>query len=163
MPGYGTGFGQNPTNNLWIGDNYSSGYSQANRNQFGPQMPMGSGYRPMQLMPQTMNNVLEVMGPESAEGFQVGPNSKVVLMDSNRPVFYVKRSDDSGYSETKAFEFHEIPLHPEAIQASQNMIDLVPKDEFDSLKESLDKKDYVTRKDFDEFKKMIEDLVMPNE
>lgn len=60
--------------------------------------------------PQSVNNILQVMGPESAQAYLVGPESQVILMDSDRPVFYIKRTDSSGYSETRAFEFHEIPL-----------------------------------------------------
>jgi hypothetical protein len=38
------------------------------------------------MRPQSINNILEVMGPESAQAFQIGPNSRVILMDTNRPV-----------------------------------------------------------------------------
>lgn len=99
------------------------------------------------------NNMLQVMGVDSAREFQIGPNSQVLLMDSNRPVFYVKKSDDSGYSEIKAYEFHEIPLDPmPEPKAEENR----------KAEEAKTKPDpaYVTKKDFDDFKKMIEELVM---
>ena len=94
---------------------------------------------------QRFNNIFQVMGPESAEAFQIGPDSQVILMDSNKPVFYMKKSDSSGYSETKAFEFKEIPLHQET-QSNQSL-----------------RQEYVTKKDFEEYKKMIEELVMKDE
>ncbi len=87
------------------------------------------------------------MGPESAQAYQIGPDSHVILMDSNKPVFYIKRSDNTGYSETRAFEFQEIPL----IQSSPQTKDIQLEPE------------YVTKSDFEDFKKMIEDLVMKNE
>ena len=101
--------------------------------------------------PQPMNNVLQVMGPESAQSYQVGPNSHVILMDSNRPVFYTKKSDDSGYSVTEAFKFQKIPLFQEPVEAQNVEVDntYVTKEEFN--------------KEFKEFKAMIEDLVMKNE
>ena len=130
-----------PANNLWVGNNYSSGYSQMSRNNYPQQQQM------MQNQRQSINNVLEVMGPESAQAYQVGPNSRVVLMDINRPVFYVKKSDDSGYSETKAFKFEEIPLmQQEIIQTQAQNID-----------------DFVTKTEFNEFKKLMEELVMKDE
>lgn len=85
------------------------------------------------------------MGPESAQAYQIGPDSQVILMDSNRPVFYVKKSDSLGYSDIKAFEFKEIPL----FQSNPDQ-------------ESVNS-EYITKTEFEEFKKMIEDLVMKNE
>lgn len=151
---------QPQNNNWWFGNNYASGNSQMSRSSMQPNMgmsnppiqtpqPMSPVANPMaQQPPQTMNNVLQVMGPESADAFQIGPNSRVILMDSNRPVFYMKRSDDSGFSETKAYAFQEIPLYPEVEQA-QPVVD-------PSVK-------YVTVDEFDERMKVLEDLVMKNE
>ena len=140
--------GVTPSNNLWVGNNYSSGYSQMSRSNY----PAGLDNMQSQYgMPQTINNILQVMGPESAQSYQVGPNSHVILMDSNRPVFYTKKSDDSGYSVTEAFKFQKIPLFQEPIEAQNVDVDntYVTKEEFN--------------KEFKEFKAMIEDLVMKNE
>lgn len=143
---------QNPTNNLWFGNNYSSGYSQASRSLNNPMnpnnmmQPMQGFTSPMNPVP-PVNNILRVMGPESAQEYQIGPNSHVILMDSNRSVFYMKQSDDSGYSETKAYEFHEIPL----MQQSQEPMHDIPQ-----------ASEYITKKEFEEFKKNIEELVMNN-
>lgn len=87
------------------------------------------------------------MGPESAQAYQIGPDSHVILMDSNKPVFYIKRSDNTGYTETRAFEFQEIPL----IQSSPQTKDIQLEPE------------YATKSEFEDFKKMIEDLVMKHE
>lgn len=132
------------SNSMWIGNNYA-----APRNNY-PTMNQPSGMLPSFTgQPQSINNILQVMGPESAQSYQVGPDSNVILMDSNRAVFYVKKSDSTGYSETKAFKFQEIPLFEPAQQAQ--------------IKEIQTNQEYVTKSDFEDFKKMIEDLVMKNE
>ena len=75
-----------PSNNsMWIGNNYAAG---APKNNYIP-TNQNSMYAPNQMIqPQSINNVYQVMGPESAQSFQTGPDSNVILMDSNRPVFY---------------------------------------------------------------------------
>ena len=100
---------------------------------------------------QSINNIFQVMGPESAQAYQVGPNSHVILMESSRPIFYIKQSDDSGYSQVRAFKFSEIPfdsLITPSIETQQSETQTV---------------EYATKSDLEEFKKMIEDLVMKNE
>lgn len=152
---------QPQNNNWWFGNNYSSGNSQMSRSQMQPNMgtpnpsmqtpqPMAPVANPMVQQPQSMNNILQVMGPESAEAFQIGPNSKVVLMDSNRAVFYMKQSDDSGFANTKAYAFQEIPLYPESqpVQQPQQVLD--------------PNVQYVTVDEFNERLKTLEDLVMQN-
>lgn len=70
-----------------------------------------------------------VNGLESANAYRMQPNSEVILMDSNNPVFYFKKTDASGFSTVKAYEFHEVE----------------------------DKKtDYVTKQEFEEFVSKIE-------
>ena len=142
--------GITPSNNLWVGNNYSSGYSQMSRSNY-PSSMLDGNMQAQYGMPQPINNILQVMGPESAQSYQVGPNSHVILMDSNRPVFYTKKSDDSGYSVTKAFKFEEIPLFQEQVEIQNAKIEnsYITKEEFN--------------KEFKEFKAMIEDLVMKNE
>ncbi len=145
MPGYGNMLngGQPATNNLWVGNNYSNGYSQMSRNNYSNGMASNN----FTMQSQSIDNIWRVMGPESAQAYQIGPNSQVILMDFNRPVFYIKKSDSLGYSDTRAFKFTEIPLfetEPDQTQTQENV-------------------NYVTQEDFEEFKKMIEDLVMHNE
>ena len=132
---YGNNFGNpQPSNNLWVGNNYSSGYRNGFQNQ---NPPMNNNNR--------MDNILQVMGPESAQAYQIGPDSRVILMDANRPVFYIKRSDSGGYSETKAYEFHEISLMPEQSVTTPTA--------------QISPEEYVTKNEFNEFKQMIEELM----
>ena len=134
---YGNNFGNpQPSNNLWVGNNYSSGYRNGFQNQ-NPQMMNNNNNR--------INNIFQVMGPEGALAYQIGPDSKVILMDTNRPVFYMKQSDSGGYSETKAYEFHEISLMPEQSVATPTT--------------QISPEEYVTKNEFNEFKQMIEELM----
>lgn len=149
MPEYGS-------NNLWVGNNYSQGYGGANIRGMNQPRPAASWQSPYSIQgtipfpdPSTVNNVLTVIGPESASEYKVGPNSQVVMMDSNRPVFYWKKSDDSGYSETKAYEYHEIPLFPNKVKDENLEGKYVTKEDFNSL-----------QMDLMDIKKMVEDLVM---
>ena len=134
-------------------------YNQWVQNYGRYPMSQGNGAQPSN-QPQCVNNVIQVMGPESALSYQVGPNSMVIMMDSNRPVFYIKRSDDSGYSETKAFEFHEIPLMDKPLDITPQMdeANFVTKEDIEELKKQLNRRDTVSKKDFDALKKMIEGL-----
>ena len=136
-----------PTNNLWVGNNYS-GYSPNRSFNQSYLYPTSQTYQP------PMNNILEVMGADSAEEFRIGPNSRVILTDVNRPVIYMKHSDDSGYAETRAFRLTEIPLHAEPIPTKA---DISPASDAPSL--------YATREELsdlklavDELKKMLEEL-----
>ena len=150
MPYGGAGFKGQPSNNIWVGDSYST----MSRNSY-PSMNQSSTMNPyMQNQPQqlpSINNIIRVMGPESAQSYMVGPDSQVILMDYGNPIFYIKRSDGSGYSEIRAYRFEEIPLAMATSLAQ-------PPQQVDSANT-----EYVTKSDFEDFKKMIEDLVMKNE
>ena len=145
MAGYDNMFGGRPSNNsMWIGNNYST------TNQNG-MMPLSNPMQNFQPQSQSINNVLEVMGPESAQAFQIGPNSKVILMDASKPIFYCKQSDSSGFAATKAFRYKEISLN-------ELMEPQVQSHEDNSINP-----EYITKSEFNDFKKMIEELVMKDE
>lgn len=134
---------------------WAQNYGRYPMAQGAPTQPVGANSQA-----QCVNNVIQVMGPESALSYQVGPNSMVIMMDSNRPVFYIKRSDDSGYSETKAFEFHEVPLMEKPLDVTPQMdeANFVTKEDIEELKKQLNRRDVVSKKDFDALKKMIEGM-----
>jgi hypothetical protein len=77
-----------------------------------------------------------VNGIESANAYQMAPNSSVLLMDSNLPRFYVKTTDAAGMAAVKVFEFHEYveqkpePMNPEMF---------VTRQEFEELKQMIEK------------------------
>ena len=91
----------------------------------------------------SQSNVIKVMGEESAKAYPIGRNSSLLLVDENQPYVYLKTSDDGGFAQMKKFKI-------ELVQEEQK------------TQPSVDTSQFVTKQDFDEFKKMIEDLVMAN-
>lgn len=62
----------------------------------------------LQTQPQVQpTQIPYVNGKQSAEAYQMGPNSSVILMDSNSPRFYLKQTDASGIVTLKAYDFKE--------------------------------------------------------
>lgn len=57
-------------------------------------------------IPQT--NFIWVQGEAGAQAYQIAPGSKVILMDSENQVFYIKETDSAGIPKPmRAFEFKE--------------------------------------------------------
>lgn len=56
---------------------------------------------------QQQQSIQYVNGKQSAESYQMGANSSVILMDSNRSRFYVKQTDASGMATIKSYDFKE--------------------------------------------------------
>lgn len=88
---------------------------------------------------QPVNNILRVMGPESAKAYTLPADSKVILFDAENPVFYLKTTDDSGFSTNpRAFKFEEIEFSK--IQQPQEQPDtsnFVTKDDLENLKTDI--------------------------
>ena len=60
---------------------------------------------PLQLPQLPMQTEIQkVNGLDSANAFQLGPNSSIILMDLNDPLIYVLVSDASGYKTVTAFD-----------------------------------------------------------
>ena len=83
-----------------------------------------------------------VLGVENAKSFYVEPGKSVILMDSERPVFYIKSVDFNGMGSIKAYEFTETSTEPKVAEpvAATPAIDLskyVTKDELAALIEEL--------------------------
>lgn len=69
------------------------------------------GFMPNFGMPnfnQQPNQVQYVNGMASAQNYNLRPNESVILMDADKPVFYHKQADASGYCTIKAYEFREV-------------------------------------------------------
>lgn len=82
-----------------------------------------------QLLPQQTQNIQYVNGRQSAESYQMSANSSVILMDSNLPRFYLKKTDASGMATVKAYDFKEVEDDKPA--------EYVTKAEFESFKAKL--------------------------
>lgn len=79
------------------------------------------------------NDIQFVNGRESAEMYQMVPNSKAILMDSNMARFYIKETDASGMARVTAYDFKEATDAPSV--------------------------EYVTRNEFEELKKNYESII----
>lgn len=133
---YGNGYG------------YGYGYGSWNRGGYAPQ-PMGvppqtqpfNGYQnqaPQQETPPASKPSLQVPwvnGEVGAQAYLIAPNSTVLLMDSDNPIFYIKTSDLSGKATIQAFKYEELRQSP---QAASPMY--VTREEFESFKQSISKK-----------------------
>lgn len=76
-------------------------------NNFMPQ-PGGQFGLPQMPTQPAASQIQFVNGIESAKAYNLGPNQSVILMDSNKPVFYQKQADASGFCTIKAYSFQEI-------------------------------------------------------
>ena len=55
--------------------------------------------------PRQQNDLLFVNGRESAQMYQLPPNSKQILMDRNQARFYLVETDASGQKSVQAYDF----------------------------------------------------------
>lgn len=104
-----------------------------------PQAPAQQYYTPMAPIPQQpAPGLIQVTGMEGAKAYPLAPASTAALFDSDRDVFYLKRTDAGGYPTIQAYSF--TPLQ-EAAQAPAP--------------------EYVTREEFNRLKEMIENGFQP--
>lgn len=114
---------------------YAAGQVAANRLAQIPQIPaMGANpYAQMNMQPQS--DLQFVNGRESVDVYPMAPNSKVLLMDSTMPRFYIKQTDASGMATVTAYDFTAATDAPA--------------------------EEYVTRAEFEEWKAAHESTVQP--
>ena len=80
---------------------------------------------------QPINGLISVTGIEGAKAYQIPPDSKVALFDSNDDVMYVKSTDAGGYPTIRTFRF--TPVEAEAAPTP----DYVTRDEFRELADRI--------------------------
>lgn len=99
-----------------------------------PTAPVQPYYQPtVQIhQQQTAPGLIQVTGMEGAKAYPLAPNSEVALFDSNRDVFYVKRTDAGGYPTIEAYQF--APMQ-EAAPTQQP--EYVTRQEFEEWKEAM--------------------------
>lgn len=78
---------------------------------------------------QQQQTIQYVNGRQSAESYQMPPNSSVILMDSNTSRFYMKQTDASGMATIRAYDFKEVK--------ADKGPEYVTKSEFESFKAKL--------------------------
>lgn len=96
-------------------------------NRYQPQYDGAQAQRPSLQVPW-------VNGEVGAQAYLIAPNSTILLMDSDNPIFYIKTSDISGKATIQAFKYEELKPNaaPQATPAA-----------------------YVTRQEFEEFKSSL--------
>lgn len=116
---------------------YAAGQVAANRLAQMPQMPaMGANPYAQQFnTTQPQSDLQFVNGRESVDVYPMAPNSKVLLMDSTIPRFYIKQTDASGMATVTAYDFTAASEKPA--------------------------EEYVTRAEFEEWKAAHEPVVQP--
>ena len=78
------------------------------------------------------NNMIWVQGETGAKSFLIAPNTTIPLWDSENQTIYIKSSDASGIPSMKIIDY--------------------------TIRETDTTEEYVKKSDFDELKKMIEEL-----
>lgn len=122
--------GQYNNNNWTPNNNWSGGWSQ---NQLNQQFSNNT-------QQQSIDNILRVIGPESAKAYPLSANSNVVLFDAKNPIFYWKVTDDSGYSyPLRAFKFEEITNLESQSQTIEeiDISNFATKEDLTALKENV--------------------------
>ena len=106
---------------------YASLMPQQNQ-YYNPQM------NNQQIFPQEQTqNLIRVNGIDGAKTYQMPANSTVALFDCNEDIMYIKTTDGAGFPSIRTFNFVEI---------TQN-------------EKSSGNKDYISRQEFEEFKKEL--------
>ena len=87
-----------------------------------------------QIFPQEQpQNLIRVNGIDGAKAYQMNANSTVALFDANEDIVYIKNTDGTGFPSIRIFKFEEV----------------------NEITKSEEKQDYISRKEFEEFKKEI--------
>ena len=82
---------------------------------------------------QPMNNLIRVTGIDGAKAYQMPANSSVALFDNNNDYMYVKTTDGAGFPTIRTFTFTEMKEENKPVE----------------------KVDYISRQEFEEFKKEL--------
>lgn len=99
------------------------------QNQFYPQ-----SMNNQQIVPQEQpQNLIRVNGIDGAKAYQMNANSTVALFDANEDILYIKNTDGAGFPSIRTFKFEEV----------------------NETTKSEEKQDYISRKEFEEFKKEL--------
>jgi hypothetical protein len=115
----------------------------------------GGPYTPIQpgppMMPQTQNTFVWIQGEEAARNYPVAAGNTVVLIDSDKPVMYMKTVDLSGKPQQMQIRYLVTKEDYEKIQNgssfSPNAEDYVTKEYFEKKMSELDNRFVIKRRD----------------
>ena len=108
------------------------------QNPYASLIPQNQYYNPQmnnqQIFAQEQpQNLIRVNGIDGAKAYQMNANSTVALFDSNEDILYIKNTDGAGFPSIRMFKFEEV----------------------NEITKSEEKQDYISRKEFEEFKKEL--------
>ena len=108
------------------------------QNPYASLIPQNQYYNPQmnnqQIFPQEQpQNLIRVNGIDGAKAYQMNANSTVALFDSNEDIMYIKNTDGAGFPSIRMFKFEEV----------------------NEIINNEEKQDYISRKEFEEFKKEL--------
>ena len=108
------------------------------QNPYASLIPQNQYYNPQmnnqQIFPQEQpQNLIRVNGIDGAKAYQMNANSTVALFDSNEDIMYIKNTDGAGFPSIRMFKFEEV----------------------NEITKSEEKQDYISRKEFEKFKKEL--------
>lgn len=96
--------------------------------------------------PVNQNFFAWVQGEAAAQAYQVAPNATVILMDSERPILYMKSADATGRPGQMVKQYLVTEEQYLQLQNTQ-LSNTVTKDEFDKVIAEIKQK-YVLRKEY---------------
>lgn len=133
----------NPYNNYPYGNVYQPfTYPYGNMNYQGNNNQQINN---QQMQQPQMNQYAFVNGIEGAKSFQMQPNQTILLMDSDRPVCYMKTTNNIGQASLRYFKLTEV---------NENEL----KDDTQPQTNNVNN-DYVLKADFDALSKKVNDLL----
>ena len=122
-------FGNNYSNPYGYGSYQNPGYNQYSQPYFNNMNMPTSSDAPMQ--------GVKFVTQDEAKAFMVMPNQRVMLMDKNNSLFYIKSADSLGQSSLEAYEFKKINLdeaqNPKKEEPKLDIENLVKRNELDNL------------------------------
>ena len=109
-------------------------------------------YQPQSVTPvpqQTQNTFAWIQGEDAARNYPVAPGNTIVLIDSEKPIMYMKTADLSGRPQPMQIRYlvskEEYDKLQNGASFSQNSEQYVTKEYFDERMSELDNK-FVTRR-----------------
>ena len=140
---YGYGYGNNGYGNGGYGNSGYGGWGVPS-NYGQPTQPVQNTQQPnrFQNIGQTIDatdsqksNITPpwVNGEVGAQAYMIAPNTSILLMDSDNPMFYIKTSDIKGKATIRAYKYEEVQP---GVQTQKEPV-YVTKEEFDKFKEEL--------------------------
>ena len=113
----------------------------------------GLSYQPQSVVqvPQTQNTFAWIQGEEAAKAYPVAPGNTIVLIDSDKPIMYMKTADLSGRPQPIQIRYLVSKEEYDRIQGvkvtNQNEEEFVTKEYFDKCMSELDSKYVMRRRD----------------